>query len=240
MKQRKQFANLILMFILVLAFQSVFCQSGNKEEYYQVQKNRLLKILESEGINDPAVLAAMQKVPRHAFVPESHRDESYVNHPLPIGEGQTISQPYIVAFMCQALDLKPEDKILEIGTGSGYHAAVMSQIVNEVYTIEIIESLGKGAEKILDSLNYENITVRIGDGYKGWEEQAPFDKIILTAAPPKIPNPLKEQLKVGGKLIAPVGVAWQSLILLEKRESGFNRKDLIPVAFVPMTGEAQK
>ncbi len=200
---------------------------------------QLVEKLELEGISDVATLGAIGKVPRHKFVPKSYRSHSYENRPLPIGHSQTISQPFIVAYMVQALKLSKKDRVLEIGTGSGYHAAVMSEVCEHVYSIEIIPKLGEGAQEILSELGYKNIDVKIGDGYIGWKEHAPFDAVILTAAPPKIPQPLLNQLAVGGRLIAPVGVNWQELVLITKTETGFSRKRLIPVRFVPMTGEAQ-
>ncbi len=207
---------------------------------WERQRRDLVALLKRDGITDRQVLDAIGQVPRHEFVPKGWRDMSYLNRPLSIGQGQTISQPYIVAYMCQELRLTPEDKVLEIGTGSGYHAAVMSLLAKSIYTIEIIPELGESARARLARLGYENIEVRIGDGYLGLPEESPFDAVILTAAPPEIPQPLLEQLKVGGRLIAPVGVHWQELVLVERTEEGYVRTKLIPVAFVPMTGEAQR
>jgi protein-L-isoaspartate(D-aspartate) O-methyltransferase len=180
----------------------------------------------------------MGTVPRHEFVPESYRRESYEDFPLPIGHGQTISQPFIVAFMTEQLDPKPTDKVLEIGTGSGYQAAVLSAVVAEVYTIEIVEALGRRAEADLKRLGYKNVKVRVGDGYQGWLEAAPFDAIIVTCAPEHIPKPLIEQLKDGGRMIIPVGeLGDQCLYLLEKRGAEIKRRAVLPVRFVPMTGK---
>lgn len=204
------------------------------------QRDQLVKQLELEGISDVRTLEAIGKVPRHKFVPESLRDHSYEDRPLPIGHAQTISQPFIVAYMVQELKLSADDRVLEIGTGSGYHAAVISELCRQVYSIEIIPELGESARELLAELNYSNVEVRIGDGYVGWEEHAPFDAVILTAAPPEIPQPLLNQLRIGGRLIAPVGVDWQELVLMVRTENGFDRKKLLPVRFVPMTGEAQK
>lgn len=204
------------------------------------QRQKLIDQLRREGITDERVLQVMNEIPRHAFIPESRRAFSYANHPVRIGQGQTISQPFIVAYMCQELKLKPDDRVLEIGTGSGYHAAVMSRLCSKVYTIEIIPELMTTARQALDSLEFENIETRIGDGYIGWAEEAPFDAVILTAAPPEIPEPLKQQLNVGGRLIAPVGINWQELVLVERTGSGYTEKKLLPVAFVPMTGKAQE
>ena len=193
----------------------------------------------ARGISDSLVIRAMRTVPRHEFVPERLRMLAYSDGPLPIGEDQTISQPYIVAFMTEALKLTPHDKVLEIGTGSGYQAAVLAEIVDSVFTIEIIESLGKSAESRLQALGYDNISVRIGDGYQGWRENAPFDAIIVTAAPDHIPQPLIDQLKVGGRLVIPVGSAFQELVRITKTREGTIQEDLLPVRFVPMTGEAE-
>lgn len=198
--------------------------------------------LTARGIRDPRVLAAMRSVPRHAFVPEDLRAYAYDDRPLPIGYGQTISQPYIVAYMTEKLRPDPTDRILEIGTGSGYQAAVLAELVKEVYTIEIVESLAKRAAKVLKELGYNNVTVRAGDGYRGWPEHAPFDGIIVTAAPDHVPAPLPEQVKEGGWLVIPVG-SWagiQSLKIFRKRYGELRLESELPVRFVPMTGEAEK
>ena len=177
----------------------------------------------------------MREVDRALFVPESMKDQAYADHPLPIGDGQTISQPYIVAYMAQALRLQPGDNVLEAGTGCGYNAAVLSKIAARVYSVEIIDSLAETARINLERAGIHNVEVRRGDGKLGWPENAPFDGIILTAAPERIPSPLKQQLRVGGRLIAPVGVGRQQLILLEKtREGSFREEALLPVRFVPM------
>ncbi len=194
----------------------------------------------SRGVSDKLVLTAMRKVPRHEFVPEDIKYRAYEDNPLPIGEDQTISQPYIVALMTELLGLKGGEKVLEIGTGSGYQAAILAEIAAEVYTIEIIESLARTAEQRLKEMGYENITVRWGDGYQGWEEHAPFDGVIVTAAPDHIPQPLVDQLKVGGRMVIPVGSFFQELKLLTKTGDGVKEKNVIPVRFVPMTGEAQE
>ena len=196
--------------------------------------------IEARGIADPQVIRAMQEVPRHEFVPERLKSLAYSDGPLPIGDGQTISQPYIVAFMTKALKLMPHDKVLEIGTGSGYQAAVLAEIVDSVFTIEIIENLGKSGEARLMRLDYQNVFVRIGDGYQGWPEEAPFDAIIVTAAPDHIPQPLIDQLKIGGRLVIPVGAGIQELVRITKTTDGTKRENLLPVRFVPMTGEAEK
>lgn len=186
----------------------------------------------------PLVVESMRSVPRHEFVPAQYRDDAYLNRPLPIGSGQTISQPYIVALMTDLADVSPDSVVLEIGTGSGYQAAVLAEIVDHVYTIEIIESLGRRAEGTLMRLGYDNVSVRIGDGYKGWPEHAPFKAIIVTAAPEAVPEPLIEQLAIGGKLVIPVGpqYAAQSLQVLEKQADGtITTSNVLPVRFVPFT-----
>ncbi|MDH3526682.1 MAG: protein-L-isoaspartate(D-aspartate) O-methyltransferase [Gammaproteobacteria bacterium] len=188
---------------------------------------------------DPRVMQAMATVPRHALVPESHRNAAYENRPLPIGHGQTISQPYIVAIMTDLLKVTAASRVLEVGTGSGYQAAILAELVDQVYTIEIIEALGKRARRDLEALDYENITVRIGDGYYGWEEQAPFDAIVVTAAASHIPPPLIQQLKKGGRMIVPVGSRFmvQQLVLVEKDTQGeVVTRQILPVRFVPLTG----
>ena len=191
------------------------------------------------GITNGRVLAAMGKVPRHEFVPDEYRSEAYADSPLPIGYGQTISQPYIVAFMTEQLDPKPTDRVLEIGTGSGYQAAILAELVAEVYTIEIVEPLAKRAEQDLKRLGYKNVKVRVGDGYKGWPDAAPFDAIIVTCAPESVPQPLIDQLKDGGRMIIPIGPIWdQELVLLHKQAGKLEKHAVLPVRFVPMTGEA--
>ena len=192
------------------------------------------------GVKNPAVLEAMRRIPRHKFVPDSYLEEAYEDHPLPIGHGQTISQPYIVAFMTEALELNREEKVLEIGTGSGYQAAVLAELAAEVFTIEIVEPLATQAAGTLRELGYHNVNVRAGDGYQGWPEEAPFDAIILTAAPDHVPQPLIDQLAVGGRMILPVGSFSQQLILFRRTEAGLERTNLLPVSFVPMTGEAEQ
>ena len=196
--------------------------------------------LKERGIEDPLVLNAMQTVPREAFVPEDLKDQAYNDNPLPIGYDQTISQPYIVAFMTQALGLQPEYRVLEIGTGSGYQAAILSRICREVYTVEIIKELASHAGEIFEKQLYNNIHIKIGDGHQGWLEKSPFDAIIVTAAGPDIPNTLARQLKVGGKMILPLKRSnyEQTLVLITKIYVNDNiiQKELLPVMFVPMTG----
>ena len=196
--------------------------------------------LKGRDIYDGKVLRAMREVNRALFVPEEMQESAYDDIPLPIGRGQTISQPYIVAYMAQAMDLKPEDKVLEIGSGCGYNAAVLSQMVSHVYSIEIIEWLADLARKNLIKAGITNVSLLHGDGYKGWPEKSPFDKIMLTAAAPYVPKALKDQLKVGGKILIPLGNGFQKLILYEKEgEEEYTAHDLIPVRFVPLTGKRQ-
>jgi len=193
------------------------------------------------GIRDREVLEAMRKVPRHLFIPAEGRRMAYADCPVPIGYGQTISQPYVVAFMTEQLDPRPTDRVLEIGTGSGYQAAVLAELVAEVYTVEIVEPLARRAEEALRSLNYTNVHVRVGDGYQGWSEQAPFDAVIVTCAPDHVPRPLVDQLRDGGRLIIPVGERHtQNLVLMEKTGSTVRRRAVMPVRFVPMTGRAEE
>jgi protein-L-isoaspartate(D-aspartate) O-methyltransferase len=182
----------------------------------------------------------MEKVPRHRFIPPEGQGLAYEDHPVSIGHRQTISQPYIVAYMTQALSPRPGQRVLEIGTGSGYQAAVLSEVVGEVYTIEIVAPLGERARATLEALGHDNISFRIGDGYAGWPEAAPFDAIMLTAAPPEIPKPLLDQLAVGGVMIAPVGRGHQELIKIHRTPDGFVPKSVMGVRFVPMTGRAQQ
>lgn len=193
----------------------------------------------ARGVTDSRVLAAMRKVPRHLFVPEEVIPYAYEDYPLAIGEGQTISQPYIVAVMTELAGVQPGDTVLEIGTGSGYGAAVLAEVAGQVHTIEIIETLGRAAETRLARLGYRNIHVRVGDGYRGWPEAAPFAAIIVTAAPDHVPQPLIDQLKTGGRLVIPVGAAWQELLVVTRTADGSVTRSTLPVRFVPMTGEAQ-
>ncbi|HUL37602.1 MAG TPA: protein-L-isoaspartate(D-aspartate) O-methyltransferase [Thermodesulfobacteriota bacterium] len=196
--------------------------------------------IKARGVKDPRVLSALRKVERDRFVPEEYLNSAYADQPLPIGEGQTISQPYIVALMTELLDLKGDEKVLEIGTGSGYQAAILAELAKEVYTIEIVESLASMANKRLLALGYKNIRVKVGDGYLGWPGAAPFDAIIVTAAPDHIPKPLIEQLKEGGRMVVPVGTYAQELKKIVKRSGKIETTDVIPVVFVPMTGEGVK
>lgn len=216
---------------------------ASAEDQYTKKRHEMVeRDIKARGVKDSEVLRAMGKVPRHLLVDESIRHKAYSDHPLPIGEGQTISQPYVVALMTAALRLTPSDRVLEIGAGSGYQAAILAELVKEVYTIEIRESLADRAEKALKTLGYKNVKVKHGDGYFGWEEYAPFDAIIITASANHIPPPLIRQLKEGGKLILPLGSTayYQTLTLATKRKGELDLEQLGTVMFVPMTGEAQK
>jgi protein-L-isoaspartate(D-aspartate) O-methyltransferase len=220
---------------LLLLLSAARCASG--EEFDQRRRLMVEEQLRGRDITDPVVLEAMAKVPRHLFVPAAARPLAYFDHPLPIGNGQTISQPYIVALMTQLAELEPDDVVLEVGTGSGYQAAVLSEIVREVYTIEIVPELADSARTRLADLGYRDVTVRTGDGYLGWKEEAPFAAILVTAAAPDVPPPLLEQLAAGGILVIPVGEpsSIQSLLRIEKRADGTSvTREVIPVRFVPL------
>ncbi len=216
-----------------------------KQEQGSDPMNALRKAMVAEqiaerGVRDERVLGAMRTVPRHEFVPEKLREFAYADGPLPIGHRQTISQPYIVAAMTELAALKEDSRVLEIGTGSGYQAAVLAEVAAEVYSIEIVEPLARRTAAELERLGYERIKLRIGDGYQGWPEAAPFDAVVVTAAPPYVPEPLKEQLAVGGRLVIPVGDHYQELRVIIRTADGFKEHSVFPVRFVPMTGEAQK
>ncbi|MFN3840394.1 MAG: protein-L-isoaspartate(D-aspartate) O-methyltransferase [Cyclobacteriaceae bacterium] len=215
--------------------------SSNGQDYNYLRDQMVQKQLRAHGIKDSRVLEAMGKVERHRFVPKNLAARAYDDSPLPIGEGQTISQPYIVAFMTEALRVKPADRILEIGTGSGYQAAILAELCSEVYTIELEPVLGKRADSLLRLLNYRNVFVRIGDGYPGWPEAAPFDAIIVTCSPSHIPKPLEDQLKEGGRMIIPVGESSvQELVLVTKENGKLKRQSRLPVLFVPMRDKRGK
>ncbi len=216
------------------------CSSQREEDYDEPRRRMVEEQLRARDIEDPRVLEAMARVPRHLFVPAALRFQAYADHPLPIGNGQTISQPYIVALMTQLAEVEPDDVVLEVGTGSGYQAAVLSEIVREVYTIEIVPDLADTAKTRLRDLGYRDVTVRTGDGYLGWEEKGPFDAILVTAAAPEVPPPLLEQLAPGAILVIPVGpqAQVQSLLRIEKTEDGQTvTRDVLPVVFVPLVRE---
>jgi protein-L-isoaspartate(D-aspartate) O-methyltransferase len=228
--------------VLVLSFACASGDGGAPPQDVDAQRSAMVEQqLRGRDIRSARVLDAMRKVPRHLFVPEAQRGDAYLDHPLPIGHGQTISQPYIVAFMTQALDLRPTDRVLEIGTGSGYQAAVLGELVKDVYTIEIVEPLAERARTTLSSLGYRNVHVRAGNGYLGWPDQAPFDRVMVTAAPDEVPPALVEQLRVGGLMAIPVGGAgFQELRILRKTEKGIETLTTLPVSFVPMTGKPKE
>lgn len=236
-RQRK-FSNLLILLMICMYSGNCTSQNTSKDEYEHERRKMVETQIVARGIKDENVLNAMIAIPRHLFVPAEYIHESYADHPLPIGEGQTISQPYIVAYMTAVLELDKYDRVLEVGTGSGYQAAVLAEICDSVFTVEIFESLGKQAKKILKSLDYDNVVVHIGDGYQGWPEKSPFDAIIVTCSPSHIPQPLINQLAEEGRLIIPVGKDYsQELVLMEKKKGKLIRKEVLPVRFVPMINE---
>ncbi len=224
----------IIGFFLFICFDGT-AELSAQEDHFTIRRLDMVdRQIRRRGIADERVLGAMEKVKRHLFVPEDLRHQAYEDYPLSIGYGQTISQPYIVAYMTEAARVKPNDKILEIGTGSGYQAAVLAELAKEVYTVEIIRPLADSARSLLEGLGYSNVKVKHGDGYNGWPEFAPYDAIIVTAAPPQAPEKLKKQLKVGGRMVVPVGEFFQELYLITRTYSGFREERLLPVRFVPM------
>ncbi|MFP4018686.1 MAG: protein-L-isoaspartate(D-aspartate) O-methyltransferase [Bacteroidales bacterium] len=222
----------LLLTILIIGLLPVIVVA----QKYDREKQQMVKQqIVDRGIKDPKVIAAMKDVDRHVYVPKNYRDMAYSDRPLPIGDGQTISQPYIVALMTESLELEEGDKVLEIGTGSGYQAAVLSHITSEIYSIEIIEELAEEAKENLQKQGYDSIKLKIGDGYKGWGEYAPFDAIIVTCAPSDIPEPLKEQLAEGGRMVIPIGDKFiQELVLLKKKNGELEKQEISSVRFVPM------
>jgi protein-L-isoaspartate(D-aspartate) O-methyltransferase len=236
--------------VLLAALSLLLVTTAGAEKHFAAAREEMVRTIQAlaktvplqadSGAIDPSVLAAMRQVPRHELVPEDVRDAAYANRPLPIGHGQTISQPYIVALMTSLAKPAKDDVVLEVGTGSGYQAAVLARLVAHVYSIEIVEPLAREAAKRLKALGYGNVTVRLGDGYKGWPEHAPFDAIVVTAGASHIPPPLVEQLKPGGRLVIPVGdtLSSQTLMLVEKdREGRVHTRNVLPVRFVPLTGK---
>ncbi|WP_129595520.1 protein-L-isoaspartate(D-aspartate) O-methyltransferase [Seramator thermalis] len=227
--------------VLIIVFTIGFFSSLSGQNKFEIKRKEMVnKQIQARGIADKNTLKALEVVPRHLFVPEEYLDQAYDDGPLPIGYGQTISQPYIVAYMTELLNVGPDDVVLEIGTGSGYQAAILSRIVKKVYTVEIVEELGLAAKERLKALNYDNVEVKIGDGYYGWEEHAPYSGIIVTSASEYIPPPLIKQLKDKGRMIIPVGSPFsvQNLMLVEKSGDKIRTKSLIPVRFVPLTRQS--
>jgi protein-L-isoaspartate(D-aspartate) O-methyltransferase len=246
---------MILAVIASLVCYSVLCLAGCGEtdpqgptsaradapgDLAERRKRMVEHQLRARGIKSEAVLGVMLKVPRHRFVPAAEADSAYEDHPLPIGQDQTISQPYIVAYMTEAAELSPNEKVLEVGTGSGYQAAVLGELVREVYTIEILPELGERARATLADLGYKNIHVRTGNGYEGWAEHAPFDAIVVTAAPDEVPPALVDQLAVNGRMVIPVGTGEQDMLIITKTPDGVVQKRTIAVRFVPMTGKPRQ
>jgi len=234
-----RFCQILLTALFILSVNPVKNLEGRglvnfDPDYKQARQNMVEYQIKGRGIKDKNVLGAMLKVPRHLFVPEEMRDLAYRDEPLPIGHGQTISQPYIVGYMTEALKLQPGDRVLEIGTGSGYQTAILAEIVSEVYTIELIPELSLRAQETLKSLGYKNIEFLTGDGSKGWPEKAPFEAILVSAAPAEVPPALMEQLKIDGRLIIPVGTDSQELVLIKRTKKGWEKTRLIGVRFVPL------
>ncbi|MFH1686746.1 MAG: protein-L-isoaspartate(D-aspartate) O-methyltransferase [bacterium] len=240
--------NLLIMPLLLagIVFGLVDCNETavpdplTEAEYAQAREQMVTSQIEARGINNERLSAAMRKVPRHRFIPTAYRAQAYADLPLPIGDDQTISQPYIVGLMTQHAALDANDKVLEIGTGSGYQAAILGELCNAVYTVEIVKPLAERSADLLDSLGYDNVSVRRGDGYAGWPEQAPFDAILVTCAPPEIPQPLIDQLAEGGRLVIPVGDWQQELQVLTRQGDSIVTSSVIAVRFVPMTGDGIK
>lgn len=239
---RRCFLPLFIVLLVCTAITAGLLRGQELDVYARQREQMVNEQLAGRDIFDRRVLAVMGKVPRHLFVPPSYRDQAYEDYPLPIGEDQTISQPYIVALMTQCLGLKSGEKVLEVGTGSGYQAAVLAELETRVFTVEINAQLAERAAQTLRGLNYQDVQVRSGDGFFGWPEEAPFDCIIVTCASPRIPPPLVEQLKEGGRLIIPLGEVrpFQVLTLATKRGGKLRTREISGVRFVPMTGEAQK
>ena len=236
----RRLATLVLMLVLVQAVGHPRCWAQT-EKQFEIARHRMVKLfVEAAGVKNERVLQSMRDTRRHEFMPRRVRPQAYLDAGVPIGEKQTISSPFIVAYMTESLDPQPNDKVLEIGTGSGYQAAILSPLVKEVYSIEIVESLGKSAAKTLERLDYKNVFTKIGDGFKGWSEHAPFDKIVVTCSPEKVPQPLVDQLAEGGLMVIPVGERHQqTLYLMRKQDGKLVEESLRPTLFVPMTGTAE-
>lgn len=221
----------------------LFVLGGNlpagAEDLWAAQRRAMVERLRQRGITNPEVLAAMEKVPRHLFVPESVRAQAYADEVLPLGSGRTVYAPHVVALMTSLLDLQKGDKVLEVGTGTGYHAAVLARLAREVYSVEIVGLVASQASQRLRALGYHNIQIRAGDGYQGWVEKGPFDAILLAVAPPHIPKPLIDQLRVGGRMVVPVGGLLQDLLVITKTADGLEKRTVIPVKLEPMTGKVR-
>ncbi|HSK79254.1 MAG TPA: protein-L-isoaspartate(D-aspartate) O-methyltransferase [Thermoanaerobaculia bacterium] len=234
---RRTVPALLMASALALALPAV---PAGAADGFEAQRRAMVESqIRQRGITQPDVLSAMEQVPRHLFVPEGQRDKAYDNQPISLGPGRTIYQPYVVALMTSLLDLKRGDKVLEVGTGSGYHAAVLSRIARQVYSVEIGETVARQATQRLSVLGYHNVQIRVGDGYQGWGDNAPFDAILLSVAPPYIPKPLLSQLRVGGKMVVPVGGFFQDLLVITKTADGLEKRTVIPVRLSPMAGKVQ-
>ena len=232
--KRETLVGKIFIFALLCAVAGPSCALSGEEAFTLKRQKMVKEQIEGRGITNQRVLEVMRKVPRHLFVPASLQNLAYDDSPLPIGQGQTISQPYIVAYMTEAAKISPQDRVLEVGTGSGYQAAVLGELAKEVYTIEIVKPLAESARLLLEKSGYKNVKVKWGDGYQGWKEQAPFDAIIVTAAPAEVPEELVKQLKIGGRMVVPIGGFFQELYLITKTKTGIKKETLLPVRFVPM------
>jgi len=247
-KMNRSGHGLMLFLLISLLFLPISCKSdsrsaetdSSRDEYTLLRQRMVEQQIKARGVRDQRVLEVMRRVPRHLFVPAAERDHAYEDHPLSIGLGQTISQPYIVGLMSELMQLKGSERVLEIGAGSGYQAAVLSGLAAEVYTIEIVRELAERAERILTELGCKNVRVRWGDGYAGWPEKAPFAAIMVTAAADHIPQKLIDQLEMGGRLVIPVGNVFQELLLCIKTPAGLTQKSIAPVLFVPMTGKIRE
>ena len=243
-KHRTVLMLIVLLFLLnSCAHFSLSEQIADEEianQDFAKQRRNLIDELRSQGITSSTVLDAMLKVPRHKFVPAAQRHLAYQNRPLSIGHDQTISQPFIVGYMTEAASIAPGEKVLEIGTGSGYQAAVLAELAKEIYTIEIIPELAEGARSVLRELGYKNVQVKTGNGYEGWPEHAPFDAIVVTAAPDEVPQALVNQLALKGKMVIPVGTTFQEMVIITRDESGVVERRTIPVRFVPMVGKPKQ
>jgi protein-L-isoaspartate(D-aspartate) O-methyltransferase len=224
--------NMIIVFALMMLAGAMRC--ADTDNFDALRQQMVERQIRARDIRNAAVLQAMARVPRHLFVPNAVRAQAYEDRPLPIGNGQTISQPYIVAYMTEALQIEPQHTVLEIGTGSGYQAAVLAALAKQVYSVEIVPELAESARRVLASTGYHNVQVLTGNGYSGWPEHAPFDRIIVTAAPPEIPKALVDQLAVGGILVVPVGTSYQEIVIITRSATGVTERRTIPVRFVPM------